>query len=1037
MHRLTLTLFGLLASVGMALAQRTVSGTVYDETGETLIGANVLIQGTSIGTVTDIDGEFEIAVTSDNPILEVSYTGYATQQVEVGSQSTVSVTLQEGVEIAEVVVTGTGVATDRRRTAIAVEAVDASELQSFPSGSIDQALVGKVPGAYFQQSSGQPGQQANIILRGINSLQGTTPMILIDGVQVLTDNVTNGSVNNLSSRLADIDFANVERVEVVQGAAAATIYGAQGANGVIQIFTKKGRSGDRPRISVGAQTSVGNALRGGFEQASLHAYQTTDEGFLLGAMGMPLGINEFGIYGEPAFELEEGKRVRTDNPYREEIFDRFDQVFNQFNSNRVNASITGGTEKIGYSLTGAFTNQESAIFGRNNRLNFGSNVNFELFKDFDVRLGINIVRADNNSGTVSGTDDVTSPLGSVATTFPFIDFSNRVNGNLVPNPQGDNSANPLFAQEFRIRDNRVNRYQPNLNLSYAPTDFLRLDYKLGYDYYRDDYNELIRNQEAIVGESGQGGIAPLTGRIRNYAREGSLLNSIASAFLTFGENEGILSTSQLAFDYRRRDFNRIETEGIGLPFFEPVRLSASGSSEIDEYYEEFATYGFLANSKLEYRGMFGVSAGFRADYASTFGQGSDPFFFPRADAYVRLSELPFWEPAARFAPEVKVRVAYGQAGIQPGALDRFQILRAGQFGSSGYLAPPIDLNNPLLQVQQSEEIEAGFDAVFAVGDANSGILPYIRASFTYWNRTNEDIIRAIGVAPSTGSSTLLTNAITLDANGIQASLNLEVINKKDFGWNFTTNFGRSVTTVADIQGGVDVPVDDNFILREGEDLGTFRGQEVITSYQQYEEVFGEPADPGRFVIVPESGYLVDTTTFGVVLDPEVGVIGQGLPDFNMSFINDFRLYKGITLGVQLDWVQGFDIYNQTRQWTYRDNTGGDVDDVVTIAGEQGAFASYYRSLYNTNQANSSFVEDGSFFRVRSVTLGADLARFVDIPGVRELRLTLSGFNLATVTDYTGFDPEAASNVNDPTRIGLDQYAFPNSRIYQVGLNLGF
>ena len=1035
MKRLSL-LFGLLLAAVLAFAQdgRTVRGSVTDESGEPLIGASVLVKGTTVGTVTDLDGNFELTTPTDDATLVVSYIGYSPRTLQASQITSTPILMSEGAVLTEVVVTGTGVATDRRRTAIAVETVPASDLQSFPSGSIDAALVGKVPGARFQQSSGQPGQQANIVLRGINSLQGTTPMILIDGVEVLTDNVSNGSARNLSSRLADIDFSNVESVEVVQGAAAATIYGAQGANGVIQIFTKRGVTGQKPRISVGTQYTTGEALRGDFEYAQSHAYRTGADGFLINSADERLGTNDFGVWGEPL--LETGKRVLTDNPYQEQLFDRFDQVFRQFNAYRVNAAVSGGTKAIGYSVSGAFTNQESAIFGANERLNLNSSINFELFKDFDVRFGVGLVRSSNDAGTVTGTDNVTAPLGSVATTFPFIDFNNLVNGQPVPNPAGDNSANPVFEQQYRLRDNRVNRVNPRLSLDYGLNDKLSFQYVLGYDYYRDDYRETLRNQESIIGSSNQAGIDPFQGRLRNFARQGDLLNSKISGFLTLGEEDGISSSSQVAFDYRRRTFNRIETEGVGLPFFEPVRLGSTGSPQIDEYFEEFATYGVLVNSKLEYKGMVGIGAGIRADWASTFGQGSDAFVFPRVNGYARLSEMGFFEGLRESIPEFKIRAAYGQAGIQPDALARFPVLQAGQFGSAGYLSPAIALNNPLLGVQTSTEIEVGADLVFTLTGEGSTVFPYGRASLTYWTRDNEDIIRAIGVAPSTGSSTLLTNAITLEGQGIQAQLDLQVLDTEDFKWNFTTNFGRSTTTIGEIQGGVDIPVDDNFILREGEELGTFRGQPVVTSYEQLEEILGEAADRGRYVVVPESGYIVDTTTFAPVLG-EVTTIGNGLPDFTMSFINNFTFHKGIKLGFQLDWVKGFDIYNQTRQWTYRDNLGGDVDDPVTIAGETGAFLNYYRALYNTNQANSHFVEDGSFLRLRNLTLGVDLVRYVEIPGIRTANLTFAGFNLFTLTDYSGFDPEAASDVNDPTRIGLDEYAFPNSRLFQVGLNLGF
>ncbi|MEL6357727.1 MAG: SusC/RagA family TonB-linked outer membrane protein, partial [Bacteroidota bacterium] len=170
---------------------------------------------------------------------------------------------------------------------------------------------------------------------------------------------------------------------------------------------------------------------------------------------------------------------------------------------------------------------------------------------------------------------------------------------------------------------------------------------------------------------------------------------------------------------------------------------------------------------------------------------------------------------------------------------------------------------------------------------------------------------------------------------------------------------------------------------------------------------------------------------------DVVVIGNGLPDFNMSFIHDFTIGQAFRFGFQLDWVQGFEIYNQTRQWGYRDNLHGDVDNPVTIGGASGAYFNYYRSIYNTNQANSAFVEDGSFLRLRNAYMAFDLADVFSLGGVNKLELEISGFNLFTITDYSGFDPEAASDLNDPTRIGLDQYAFPNSRVVQFGLNVGF
>ncbi len=1037
MKKLLMVLPMVLFAFSFAMAQRTVTGTVTDAEGVPLIGASVLVKGTTAGTVTDIDGNFSLNVPEGAETLVFSYTGFETAEVPLSAANVYDVTMEEGaVLINEVVVTGTGVATDRRRTAISVEAIGSDELPTVASGSVDQALVGKIAGAYIQQSSGQPGQQANIILRGINSLGGTTPMILIDGVQISTDNNFNGGNNALTSRLADIDFSNVERIEVVQGAAAATIYGAQGANGVIQIFTKKGSKG-KPRISLSSSYSVANPLRGGFEYAELHAYQTLPDGRITSGGGTALQQNEFGVWSNPL--LQDDADAKTDNEYVEPTYDLFDQIFRDNIPNyRTSLSVSGGTDAVTYAITGTFNEQASAIRGRNQRFNFGARVGFELFKDFNVNIGTSFIRGDNNTGAIVGEDNVFSAIGAVSTTYPFVDFTYRdKNGNLVANPTGDNSVNPLFTEIYRRRNANLVRILPNINLNWKVTDFLELDYKYGIDHYRDDFQDFIDNQTQIIGASNQGGITPIVGQIDQRLRQGTLQNSIFSGFLRFGDDAGIQSTSQLAFDWRKRDFSFVRATGTGLPLYEPVTLRAAEESGIDEYQEEFTTYGFLINEKLEYQGKIGVSGGLRIDWSSAFGEGSDPFIFPRGDVYLRLSEFDFWGMKSS-VPEFKLRAAYGQAGVQPGAFDRIVTLVAGQYGSSGYLAPQTDQTNPLLDVQVSKEFEAGFDASFTPGNRNSGLFSFIGLSLTYWDRTSEDVIREIGVAPSTGAQTILDNAITLESNGWQISLDKSVYQSRNFTWNWRTNFGRQRTTLASISNGVDIPVDDNFILTPGELLGTFRGVEALTSLDQT-DAEGNPylEDPSNYEIVPETGFVVNKDTRQVAFTDDVVVIGNGLPDFNMSFINDFTIGGALSLGFQLDWVQGFDIYNQTRQWGYRDNLHGDVDNPVTINGETGAFLNYYRSIYNTNQANSAFVEDGSFLRLRNARIAFDFAKVFAIGGFNRVQLELSGFNLFTITDYTGFDPEAASDLNDPTRIGLDQYAFPNSRMFQVGINLGF
>ncbi|MEM1321879.1 MAG: SusC/RagA family TonB-linked outer membrane protein [Bacteroidota bacterium] len=1049
MKKLLLVFTIMVIAASTMLAQRTISGTVTDDGGETLIGANILVKGTSSGTVTDLDGKYSIEVPATSKILVISYTGFSTQEVEIGVSDIVDITLTQGVFINEVVVTGTGAPTDKRRTAISVESIDARDLPNVPSGSVDDALTGRIPGAWISSTSGQPGQQANILLRGINSLGTTQPMILIDGVQMNTDNGFNGIDGNLSSsRLADIDMNNVERIEVVQGAAAATIYGAQGANGVIQIFTKKGKANSKPSVSF--ETSVGSAspLEGKWEKAENHVFVTNGEGFLADGTGTQLQPDEFGRWPDPVLESEEINI--TDNPYREALPNQFDQIFRSALNHRHSLSIRGGADRSTYAFTGSYTFQESALVGNQDKVNLGLNLGYEVFDNLSVNIGTDLIIIDNTTGQAEGGNDGggVGDLSNLILSYPFIDYANRVDFNgqqVLPSTPSGIADNPLYGRENILYNNSTFRLFPRVGLTYTPNDWLELDYKYGYDQYRYNYQRYDRFQNEFVdAASGQNGLGATAGRIRQIFDKGVTQNSVASMFLRpdlqkhFGLSAPITGTTQVSFDWRKRSLNRSEAIGTELPPFEPVTIRAAGVYTADEFIEDFVTYGFLINQKIEYSDYFGVSGGVRIDWSSAFGLGSDPFVFPRGDIYWRPSSMNFWGNLKSTINEFKVRGAYGKAGIQPGAFDRIVTLDATTAGATGILSPPLELPNESLDVQVSTEVEAGIDASLTLLGASSNYLPYLGISFTYWDRTTDDVIRAIDVANSSGIGSILDNSITLESNGIQLSLNTTVMESKAFRWNFTTNFTRQRTIVSEIVGADEIPVATFFSIQEGDELGLFRGQEVLTSLDAVDangNLILE--DPSGFEISPEHGYVVNTETKRPVLSPDVTILGSGLPDFNVSFINDFTIADFVTISAQLDWVQGQDIYNVTKQWTFRDNTHGDVDDPVTIGGESAAFFNYYQTLYNTRDPNSHFVENGSFLRLRNLTLAFDLDRVLDTKKFKNLRLILTGTNLFTITDYSGFDPEASNAFNNPLVVGFDEFTMPNNKTYQVALRVGF
>mgnify|MGYP003649706207 CR=1 FL=1 len=1014
--------------------EKTISGTISDNSGLPLPGATVLVKGTSSGTSSDFDGKYSIKA-NQGATLVFSFVGYSTQEVAVGSSSTINVAMQEDAQaLEEVVVTGTGVATSRRKVAIAVETVKSEDLKPAPAGDISQALVGKVPGALIQSTTGQPGQQQSILLRGINSLGSTQPMILVDGIQINTDNIANGSSGNLSSRLADLDLGDVERVEVIQGAAAGTIYGAQGANGVIQIFTKKGKAG---KIIVGLRSTLGfsTALEGNFGIADKHYFETTAEGFLANSSGTRLTPNpDTGVWGTPVGSIDANTLVNK--PFAEETFNNLDAFLKDgVVTSNTGVTVSGGSEAVQFASSLSYLDQESVIQGSLKRINFRNSITVDITDKFKATASTTIVSSDNTTGGITNLDNVESGFSNSILVPQYI--NNRAldpAGNFVALPTGDNSVNPFFTQQNRFFESDLIRAIGNVNLNYKPFDFLELDYKYGVDIYENNFRQLTLNQSELITQ----GLTPFTGELIQRPDKGTTQNSLMSAFLRFDfeddfgiTNFPLSSTTHLAYDWRREDFERITVIGTELPTFsDDFNLNQSGNQSATGFDSTFRTYGFLINQKFDYGEYLGFSAGVRVDWSSAFGVGSEAFVFPRGDVYLRLDSFIEQDWLSQF----KVRAAYGEAGIQPGAFQRIPVLGSGQIDATPFLALPNTLQNQLLEVQVSKELEFGGDFTFI--PSNGNWLNRIDLNATYYTRTSNDAIRAIDTAPSAGASALLTNALTIETDGFQFGLNLNVADYDNFKWSSTINFGTFESIVTNISNGADIALGNNFVIREGAPIGAFFGNEILTSVTQTRTDgtrYIADADVGNFEIV--NGYVVETATRRAVIGDEQVLLGDPTPDFNMSFINNFTIGKNFNVSFQLDWIKGNDIYNQTRQWLYRDLLHENVTQPITVGGETGAYAAYYTNLYSTNTPNSEFVEDGSFMRLRNLNLSYDFGDFID--GVSSFRVILAGENLFTITDYSGIDPEAVSNQNSAATRGLDQYAFPNFSTYSLGFNVTF
>ncbi|HZJ60855.1 MAG TPA: SusC/RagA family TonB-linked outer membrane protein [Chitinophagaceae bacterium] len=1039
------------------LAQaKQITGKVTDENGVPLNSISVGVKNTRTITTTKIDGSYSINA-PENGTLVFTGVGYVTKEMSVAGQSSISVTLAiDAVALHEVVVTGTGVATEKKKLSIDVASVSSKDFSKSAILSVDQALVGKISGAQIQSPSGEPGQKANIILRGVNSLGSTTPIILVDGVQV-TD------INGL-------DIANVDRVEVAKGPAAGMLYGAQGANGVIQIFTKKGTRNKRPSVSLSSKVSFDQALIGNDLVAKKHHYQTDPQGNILDKNGNILQPDANGEWPDPAEEdFNTNYNLTNDKTYPASLplYDHLDQAYEKAVSFSNSVNIAGGGEKSDYAFTFSRLDQQSVLNNKLTRMNLSANLGFELFKGFTFRNTTQTIFQNENllSGAYNVTDRILfNPdalfLGTnnnrfeLLNSFPWINFKSTYSGTdlIVVRPRDENQLNVLSEPDWHERNGKNTRIINNANLNYKFPKFVELDYKYGVEYWVSEFNDFYKNQEAAPQvDEGFWGPSKKGSMRRDYAKS-LYQNSLATLYFRtdfqkdFNSSLPIKTTTQVSYDYRKLDYNSFYSQGLNLPQFPPYIISSAEQKVSGDGSFRYITFGWLVNQTVDFGNLFGVTGGFRSDYNSEFGDQQKPFNFGRGTAYFRLSELLKSDKLTEF----KIRGAYGEAGIPPHEFNglyynRQSTLGTITLGNATALFLANTAGNPELGVQVVKELELGTDITYRPGLGDW--LGRISFSGSVWRKKNNDIINLADLPPSSGVQNIPENLIDLEVKGIDLSLDADMYTSKSLAWQFGVRFGTFNTKVTRIANGQPV-VSGVFAVTQGQSLGDFYTVTALTSVGQLrpdKTPYIDPADYGDYEVV--NGMVVNKTTKRVVLtDPnDQKVVGNAYPDFNMSFFNTVTFKQNLSLSFQFDWIQGNSIYNITKQWMYRDRIQKDFDKAVTIDGQTGSYVNFWNSLYNSVQRTGFFVEDGSFLRLRDVTLSYSIANPFKQKWVKNVVLTASGRNLLTFTNYSGLDPEATTGQDSQgnatlgtgSNIGVDYFGVPNLKSYQLGINLQF
>ncbi len=907
--RFRLALFVLLASTLSAFGQSqyTFTGTVT-ETGTDfpLAGASVFIENTSFGTVTDFDGNYSFTATLESGSYTIVFSslGFTTQKIAVdaGSNQTISTDIaltEDLLSLDEVVVTGTGSGANKRTLGNAISSVKAKELVDNGATQIDQAIAGKITGALVQQNSGDPAGGISIRLRGPSTISGNSdPLYIVDGI--IISNSSNELVDlggNSQNRLADINPNDIEKIEVIKGAAAAAIYGSRASNGVVQIFTKQGRSGE-PKYTFMTNTRM-NQLRKEID------YNT-----------VPL-----------AWEVP-GDRTNL-GTYEVERYNLQDAFFNTGFGVENYLSMTGGSEKTSYYLSASHLDNEGIVKNTDfKRYGFKANLTQKAFDWLDITGGFNYVRSVSKDVPNGGINNAYGAITGFVFSDNSIDPSPDESGVYPVTSPAVPRTNPAEAVDRFDFGQKTNRFITSIALNANFNEHLSAKYTLGMDYYNQSATAYIPIGNTSPNPDGYARRADL-----NNFQYNSDLNLTYETDLT----DAISSTSTLGGSWQYEERDRIGINATGLP---PVVQTATGGSILEqgESRSKISYWGAFFQQSFSFNDKIYVNGAVRMDGASTFGEDErNQVYFKASGSYV-ISDEDFWQESLGGTFNLlKLRASWGQAGnlTALGAFDRFSIYNPSALTGSVSLIPSTAQGNENLKPERQDEIELGFDA--GLFDNRLGI------EFSYYKQKVTDLLLPRVLAPSSGFGSRFENVGNLENTGLEVLLRGAPIRTPDFNWDVTATFSTNKNEVTNVAGGGRLTLAGSFSTNyviEGEPLGVF-----------YRQFYARNEDGS--IALDEDGYPYRGTTE----DGESSkVLGDPNPDWFGSLINEFT-YKDFGLRVQFDAVQGYEVFNWNRRLLDNVVFGGGYNVGQELLGNRPkGYGSAQANIFEEFVEDGSFVK---------------------------------------------------------------------------------
>lgn len=992
-----------------------ITGVIKDaETQETLIGASIKDLSTGLGTISDIDGKFELEV-EPSATIQVAYVGYQTQEVIISSGTTIEIQMQKDAQIIEeIVVVGYG---SQRKSDLtgAVSRIGAKELKQLPSTGIEQAIQGRTSGVYITQNSGSPGGAMSVRIRGTGSTLSAEPLYVVDGIPIVNDNAGSSATfesdggGQYSNALTTINPNDIESVEILKDASATAIYGARAANGVVLITTKKGKSGE-------SSISFENYM--GIQQL----YKKIDV----------MNLRE---YAEYITEVSLGDIEEFENlELLGDGTDWQDVIFRDALMNNHQINVSGGDEKTRFSITGGMHNKDGIVEGSNfqrysAKLNVDHNVNSRF------RMGVNMMASRTRENIVFN-DNSNGVIYTALLTPPMVP-ARTLDGTFGEPPTGENVVltfdNPL-ANALEVEDlNRKSRLLGSMWAEYNLTPSLKYKIEVATDVLYANHNTFW--------PSFQRGTQSRKSRVRRNTNNSLywINKHLLSFNKTFTERHRL---NMLAgFEAQSGSYEWLSASRDNLPTNELAQLNLgdAGTQLVQGGAGHWALLSYFGRMNYGFDERYLLTATLRSDGSSRFGENNRYGLFPSLAFAWRISNEK-WMKQFDNLYNAKLRLGYGAVGNQEIGLYSFASnLRSISVVVGDQLITgfgPDNISNPNVKWESSVQFNLGLD----IGFYNNRI----ELTADIYNKTSRDmLLPAILPATAGGLNPPFINIGEMRNTGIELGLVTQNYTGK-FDWKTTANISFNQNEVVDLgsTGALTGLMQRVPITRteEGLPIGQYFGHQVEGIFNDLEEVESSPFQ--EVGTRPGDIKFKDLNGDDVINELDKTFIGSPHPDFTVNLINDFS-YKSFDFTFFLRGVYGNEVYNLLKRdlagtgaWH---NQSIEVQDRWTLDNLDGSEPRANGNDPNANRRVSDrFVEDGSFVRLQNVSVGYNVpvAKTKGI-GISNARFYLSGQNIFTVTNYTGYDPEIGSFNQNPLINGVDNGRFPVARSFTFGINLNF